>query len=102
MDNRTLCPADCVVTWTLLALRRRGCQRQGSWKLRFTSQHPGAFADAVGGPSCQKAMPPETHAVFLEVVEEKAVLGWTLLVAADRKSMTNGPKTKDHLLSFIS
>ena len=53
----------------------------------------------VGGSSYQKETPSKTNIVFMEIVEEKVILGWTLLGATD---MTDGLETKSSLLSLIS
>lgn len=44
-------------------------------ELHLISQHPRAFPDITGGSNCQKETPPKINIVFMEIVEEKVVLG---------------------------
>lgn len=88
----------CHLVFYVLLRLGRGHQRSGYWELHRISQYPRAFPDIVGGSSYQE-MPSKTNTVFTEIVEEKAILGWTLLGATD---MTDGLETKSSLLSLIS
>lgn len=44
-------------------------------ELHLISQHPRAFPDITGGSNWQKETPPKIDIVFMEIVEEKVVLG---------------------------
>lgn len=44
-------------------------------ELHLISQYPRAFPDITGGSNWQKETPPKIDIVFMEIVEDKVVLG---------------------------